>query len=64
MPVGKRILKPHGTRAAIARHRRAKEPLCDLCRAAERERESARAAARRTEAADALAAVRNLRRTD
>lgn len=27
-----RDVKPHGTMAAVARHERAKEKLCDLCR--------------------------------
>lgn len=42
MPVGSRVLKPCGTRAAAARHRRHREPLCDACKAAERAREVAR----------------------
>lgn len=27
-----RVLRPHGTMAAVRRHQRAGEPLCDLCR--------------------------------
>lgn len=37
-----RTLKPCGTRAAAARHRRRHEPLCDDCKGAERSREVAR----------------------
>jgi hypothetical protein len=58
MPVGKRVLKPHGSPGAVARHRRAKEPLCELCSAGEHERNAARWAAEKAERAAALAAVR------
>ena len=33
-PAKPRVLRPCGTMAAVSRHRRAGEPLCDLCRAA------------------------------
>lgn len=42
-----RELQPHGTRAAVARHRYHKEKLCAVCRNAERERERERARQRR-----------------
>lgn len=45
-----RQLRPHGTRAAAARHRYHNEPLCDVCGEAERarDRERKREAYRRT----------------
>lgn len=49
-PPPPRELKPHGTWAAAQRHRRAKEPLCEPCKEAERTylRERARAKAAKT----------------
>lgn len=58
MPVGRRVLKPHGSVAAAARHRRAKEPLCGPCKAAEHDREAARWAAQKAARAAELDAVR------
>ena len=58
MPVGKRVLKPHGTPAAVARHRRAKEPLCELCALVEHEHNAARWAVEKAERDEALTAVR------
>lgn len=37
-----RPLKPHGTMAAVRRHRRNHEPLCDLCKQAELENKAER----------------------
>ena len=35
--MGKKELKPHGTIAAVRRHQRAGDPLCDQCRVAWRD---------------------------
>lgn len=43
-------LRPHGTHAAAQRHRYHQEPLCDLCREAERTRDRNRKRARRAAA--------------
>lgn len=37
-----RRLRPHGTHAAATRHRYHREPLCDVCRDAERDRDRKR----------------------
>lgn len=42
-----RMLRPHGTHAAAQRHRYHGEPLCDVCRAAERIRDRERKATSR-----------------
>lgn len=50
-----RDLKPCGTPAAARRHRRRGEPVCDECRAAEREATAAARAVKRSEALEAAA---------
>ena len=44
-PLRKAELKPHGTLAALRRHEKRHEPVCDACRAARRDRDAARRAA-------------------
>jgi hypothetical protein len=36
-----RKLQPHGTRAAVRRHERAGEPLCEACKEFEKDRQHA-----------------------
>lgn len=45
VPTRRENLKPCGTPAAAARHRRRKEPVCDPCRIADNERTAAHKAA-------------------
>ena len=45
-----RAPKPHGTSAAVLRHRRAKEPLCEACAEVERKRQADAYQARKAKA--------------
>lgn len=49
-----RELKPHGTTAAVQRHRRAGEPLCEPCKQAARDRKNADSERAREESAEAV----------
>lgn len=52
-----RVLRPHGTRAAVGRHQRRKEKLCPPCATLERERAAGRRLANRLSTANSTAAA-------